>query len=251
MARALRLIVCDWNGTLFRDTLEEAYFAGLCWRQYRLAARRGDIRRMGEMTILGAQCYWLYFAARLHPRRTLDYIARVIGLVNRRVIRGLPRAELEDFTRRYARRVRRKLDRRLLEPLRDFRAAAGVPLGVISSGCRIGVEAVLAEAGWPFDFIVANEFRTAGEVCEAFEFSLTDNKAAVLGEVLARRGVDPRHVMYVGDSEQDEECFRLVGMPVVSFFARRRMKERFARQYGAFVPADRADFERHLRQLRR
>jgi FMN phosphatase YigB (HAD superfamily) len=245
----IRMIVCDWNGTLFHDTLEEAFFAGLCWRVYWRAARHGDIMRMGEMTLLGAQCYWLYFMARLNPARTLEYIGKVVDLVNPRVIHGLPRSELESHTHHYARRVAHKLDRRVLDPLRKFRQETGVPVGVISSGCRVGVEAALEEAHYPLDFIMANEFRLNGDVCEAFEFAFSDNKAAVLAELLKRRGVNPREVMYIGDSEQDEECFRLVGMPVVSLLARESMKERFFRKHEAFVPLDQAAFDRHLREM--
>lgn len=245
----IRMIVCDWNGTLFHDTLEEAFFAGLCWRVYWRAARHGDIVRMGEMTILGAQCYWLYFAARLNPGRTLDYIGRVVDLVNPRVIHGLPAAELEAHTRKYARRVAHKLDRRVLDPLRKFRQETAVPVGVISSGCRIGVEAALKEAHYPLDFIMANEFTMDGQRCEAFDFAFSDNKAEVLAELLKQRDVDPRDVMYIGDSEQDEECFHLVGMPVASLLARESMKERFWKRHEAFVPRDEADFERYLRKM--
>ena len=110
----------------------------------------------------------------------------------------------------------------------------------------IGIAAALEQAGLAPDFIVANEFRMRDGAVEAFEFDLTDNKWEVLDAFLDARGVDPRHVMYIGDSRPDEECFRNVGLPVASFFATPAGKHRMARTCRAYVPHDRAAFERHI-----
>jgi 3-deoxy-D-manno-octulosonate 8-phosphate phosphatase (KDO 8-P phosphatase) len=40
------------------------------------------------------------------------------------------------------------------------------------------------------------------------------DKAAALADELGRRGVDPAHVVYLGNDTNDLGCFRLVGLPV-------------------------------------
>jgi phosphoglycolate phosphatase-like HAD superfamily hydrolase len=243
----LRMVICDWNGTLFRDTLEEAFFFGLCRRAFFQAVRRGRCRKLARLASLGARCWVLYRRARKDPDGVPRYVGRIVGLLNDDVFAGLGRRELEDYARRYARRIQPRLDRRLLEPLAAIRAERGVELGVVSSGCRIGIEAALAEAQAPFDFVIANEFRWDGDATGGFDFAIAEGKHDVLAGLLAARGVDPADVMYVGDSPQDEACFALVGLPVLSFFATDAHKERLSTGCGAFVPAGRGDFERRLR----
>jgi hydroxymethylpyrimidine pyrophosphatase-like HAD family hydrolase len=55
-------------------------------------------------------------------------------------------------------------------------------------------------------------------------------------------------VAYIGDSEDDEGCFEIVGYPVVAFLAPSDFKDKCARKYGAFVPdseKDLADYLQH------
>jgi len=245
----LRAIVCDWNGTLFRERLERTFFLGLCRLAFWRAVRRADGRKARRLIRLGTRCVGLYWAARRQPDRATEHIARVVELLNPAVFAGLGRGDLEAHTRRYARRVRRSLDLRLLRPLGDAASRAGAAVGVISSACGSAVEAALAAAGFPLDFVLANEFRMDGDVVASFDFAIAENKLEVLAAFLAERGIDPDDVMYVGDSPQDEACLRHVGMPVVSFWATAAHKRRFARTCGAFVPADRAALEAYLRSL--
>jgi phosphoserine phosphatase len=244
----LRMVICDWNGTLFADTLEEAFFFGLCRRAFFQAVRRADARKAARLGALGVRCYRQYLLARRDPQHVPRYIARIVGLLDADVFSGLTREDVTTYARGYARRIQRGLDRRLLEPLRALRAEVGVPLGVISAGCRAGIEAALAEAGAAFDFVIANEFRWAGDVTAGFEFRIADDKHERLDRFLAGAGIDPADVMYIGDSPQDEACFDLVGLPVLSFRATEEHKRRFARDCGAFAPASRAEFEAYLRQ---
>jgi len=243
----LKMVVCDWNGTVFRERYEETFSFGLCRRAFRRALWRGNIRKLTRLSDLAVRCYRLYRAAKRDPDRTIEYIAKIIDLLNDDVFAGLSRAELDRYVRRYARKVRRRLDRRLLEPLMAVAAEAGLRTGVLSSGCREAIEATLAGAGYRFDFITANAFGMDGDVTASLEFAVADNKSDLLTALLAERNIDPADVMYIGDSPQDEACFRLVGMPVVSFWARDVHKARFRRTCRAFVPTDQADFNRHLR----
>ena len=245
----LRMIVCDWNGTLFRDTLEETFFFGLCRRAALRALGRGDVGKLARLAATGAKCYRQYRAARRDADRVPEHVARIVELLDADVFSGLTRAELGAYARRYARRIQPRLDRRLLEPLGCVRAERGVPLAVVSSGCREGIEAALDEAAAHFDFVVANEFRWAGAVTAGFDFRIAGDKLAAFDGLLAERGIDAADVMYVGDSPQDAPCFARVGAAVMSFWATGAHKQRLAAAGRVFVPADRADFERHLRRL--
>jgi phosphoserine phosphatase len=245
----LRMIVCDWNGTLFREPLEKTFFVGLCGRALWRAVRAADGRKVRRLIRLGTRCVGLYCAAKRDPERATEHIARVVDLLNPDVFRGLGREELEAYIRRHARRVRSGLDSRLLEPLRAVVSRTGAAMGVISSACGSAVEAALREAGHRLDFVLANEFRMDGSETASFDFTIATNKLDVLSGFLAERNVDPGEVMYVGDSPQDEACLRHVGMPVVSFWATPAHKQRFSRTCGAFVPADRAAFEEYLRSV--
>lgn len=244
--QALRLIVCDWNGTLLRDKLEETFFFGLSRRAVWRALRGLDVPALFRLGVHGLQCLGHYLAARWNPRHVPEHIGRIMDLLNRDVFSGLRRDELADYTRRYARRIQGRLDRRLLEPLMALDRDGAVALGIISAGCREGITAALDEARAPFDFVIANEFRMAGEVTEFFDFALAGDKRDVLLGVLAERNVPPESVMFIGDSPQDEQCLAVVGYPVVSFFANGARKRQLAADCGAFVPADRADLSRHI-----
>ena len=247
----LQMIVCDWNGTLFRDRLEETFFFGLCHRALRRSLGRFDLVGLAKLGLCGMRCFMHYLVSRRRPRRVPYHIGRIMRLLNRDVLRGVPRDELDAYTRRYARRIQGKLDRRLLDPIVAVRAERPVTLGIISSGCREGITAALAMAGVEFDFVLANEFRMAGDVTESFDFAMADDKHEALVRMLAERNVPSAGVMFIGDSPQDEHCLGEVGYPVVSFFADDSRKQQLAEDCGAFIPADQGDFSRHLDQALR
>jgi hydroxymethylpyrimidine pyrophosphatase-like HAD family hydrolase len=54
-------------------------------------------------------------------------------------------------------------------------------------------------------------------------------------------------VAYLGDSEDDEGCFEIVGHPVAAFLAPDELKQRFALKYKAFVPKDEKDLADYLK----
>jgi len=242
----LRLVVCDWNGTLLREKLEETFFLGICRRAVVRAARRLQLGRLSRIMVAGLRGYVEYRAARRRPARVPHHITRVVELLDPLVFRGLSRQELDDYTHAYARRAQPMLDPRLVAPLELAREKFDLPVGVISSGCRSGIEATMNMAGYPVDFICANDFWWDGDKTAGFRFNLTDNKLQLLDMVLAEHNVDPAEVMYIGDGPLDAECFGRVGWPVVSFFASHRQRARFARELGAFAPSTQAEFQAHL-----
>jgi len=242
----LRMIVCDWNGTLFRPALDGTYFIGLCRRAFFRAVWRGDVRKAARLTATGVRCFGRYCAAKARPDHAVRHVARVVELLNPDVFSGLRREELAAYTRRYARAIGPRLDRRLLAPIARAVARTGIETAVISAAYHGAIEAALDEAGQPFDRVLANDFHMDGEATARFELAVGENKAELLAGLLAERGLDADEVMYVGDSPPDETCMRAVGLPVVSFYATRAHKRRFAETCGAFVPASSEEFERHV-----
>jgi len=242
----LRLVVCDWNGTLLREKLEETFFLGICRRAVVRAIKRGHVRKLFRIMLAGFRGYREYRAALRRPDRVPHHISRVVEMLDPLVFRGLSREELDDYTSFYARRAQPMLDPRLLAPLELARERFGLPVGVISSGCRSGIEATMSMANYPVDFIRANHFWWDGDRTGGFRFDLTDNKLQLLDMVLAEHDVDPADVMYIGDGPLDAECFGRVGWAVVSFFASHRHRARFVREYDAFAPPTQAAFQEHL-----
>ncbi len=243
----VRLIICDWNGTLFGDLFEETFCFGLCRDAALRAIRRADLPKLVRLAKAGLRGFGMYCAARRRPDRAVGHIRRIIESLNPDVFRGIRRDRLDAYTARYAAKASSGLDRRLLDPLCAVAAEASLPVGVISSGCRRAIAATLAAAEYHFDFVIANWFRMAGDVTASLEFDVADNKREHLTALLAERQVDPADVMYIGDSPHDAPCFELVGTPVVSLLATVPHKQQFRRTCGAFVPTDREDFERYLR----
>ena len=244
----IRLIVCDWNGTLFRDPLEERFFAGLCWRAVKRAIASRSLRALSSLAKAGLGCFGEYLSARGRSDKTLVYIARLVETLNPHVFTGISRTELNDYAARYAHQIQPRLDMRLIEPLRAFHNETNTPIAIISSGCREGIVPALAIDGLAVERVVANTFLFDGERTTGFRFDIHNNKADLLKTLLDEMQIDPAEVMYLGDSQADETCFAAVGYPVVSFFATPAAQERFARLHHAFVPLSEAHFKTHLRE---
>ncbi|UCC60877.1 MAG: hypothetical protein JSV02_03385, partial [Dehalococcoidia bacterium] len=80
-----------------------------------------------------------------------------------------------------------------------------------------------------------------------FSLDIYKRKHEVLAELLNELRLHPSRVVYIGDSEDDEGCFQIVGHPILAFLSTDALKEKYARDYYAFVPQDEADLANHLR----
>jgi phosphoserine phosphatase len=242
------MIVCDWNGTLFRDPLEERFFFGLCRRAFYKAVRSGSLRRISSLLWCAAMCFREYFSAKGRKMKTLSHIANIVKFLNPAVFSGMTRAELEEYAWKYAFDIQKLLDMRLISPIRRAARDHSIPVAVISSGCREGIVPALELQGLEIREIVANEFDIGEDgLTRGFDFRIAENKADLLRELLESSGVKSRDVMYIGDSLADTGCFEEVGFPVVSFYADQDRRERFVRRYGSFAPVDQEDFDEYLR----
>ncbi|MCK4723928.1 MAG: hypothetical protein KAT75_11510, partial [Dehalococcoidia bacterium] len=80
-----------------------------------------------------------------------------------------------------------------------------------------------------------------------FELNIYKNKPRLLLELLRGRNMDESRVAYVGDSEDDEGCFEIVGYPVLALLAPDELKDRYAQKYKAFVPKDETDLMNYFK----
>jgi phosphoserine phosphatase len=238
----VKLIVCDWNGTLFADRFEEQFFFGLIRRQMlrsALAFRAGSLARALRAV---PRCAVEYLRARRRPDHAIGHIMRIIDALNPAVFRGISRRDLDAHVEAYALSIQTRLDQRLLEPLAEARRTGRCNLGVVSSGCETGIRAALRRAGCEVDFIEANRFRFAGPHVDAFVFRLGENKWPVLEDLIRRQGLERREVMYIGDAPADVDCFDHVGWPVASLQTPPPLRRRFA-EMGVHAPADARAFQ--------
>ncbi len=242
----LKLVVCDWNRTLFRDHFEESFFKQLSREVLWDHLSRAQVRTGLGVFWTGLKCYLLNTLARFDRPRTLDYVRQINEMLSPAVFRGMTPEFLEQYTRRYGPRMVGRLDRRLLGPLHRQHVAGRFEWGIISSGYVGGIESTLRCGGYDVDFVIANNFSRRDERIYAYRISVLDNKLELLEERVASRGLDWAEVMYIGDNEQDIECMQRVGHPVVSLLASTTNRRRLTDATDAFAPSGEADFERHL-----
>ena len=235
------VIISDWNGTLieYRDerpvlenTARDMFRASIPFHPFRMArilkARRGleALYRSGN-----------------HNAET-DFIRELFRIYNNRIIRGVPISwvlrSIEDYARKPL--TQDKLEHRVLRPIRECHKA-GKTTGIFSAGYGHGIERILAVAGYAecFDFIEADKLKENGGKAIEFGLNIYKRKAPLLLKLLKDRNIDASKVAYLGDNEDEEGCFEMVGYPVAAFLATDELKEKFARKYKAFIPKDEKD----------
>jgi phosphoglycolate phosphatase-like HAD superfamily hydrolase len=243
---ACEALISDWNGTLIEYRTEmpalervgvDAFRSSIPFhplRALRILKARGQIR-----------------AIRRQGRVETDFafVKDMFGVFNQKVASGLPASVVMASFDGYARspETRSRLDLRLLRLIKESHEA-GKTTGILSAGYRYGIERVLTVAGYRqhFDFCEADGFRTEkGRVIE-FGLSIYRNKPKLLNRLLAERHLQAAQVAYIGDSEDDEGCFEIVGYPVVAFFAPDEFKDRCAQKYKAFVPGSESSLRDYL-----
>jgi len=245
----IEALISDWNGTLIEYRTEmralervgvDAFRASIPFRPFRavrILKARGQLRAIRRQA--GSDT-------------DFHFIKDMFGVFNRKVVSGVPTSVVQASFDRYAKsgETQSRLDLRLLRIIKECHEA-GKTTGILSAGYRYGIEKVLTVAGYRqcFDFCEADEFRTEkGKVIE-FGLSIYRNKPRLLRELLAEQHLRAAQVAYIGDSEDDEGCFEMVGCPLVAFFAPDEFKDRCSRKYGAFVPDSDNSLRDHLLRL--
>jgi hypothetical protein len=243
----LKLIICDWNRTLFEDYFEETFCASVFKFVAARAAKRFDLFEIISLLILAFKSKHLVRRAR--QGKTINTIPALIKLLNKYLFSKITGGDLAMLLERYVAVGTIKLDSRILMPLQSLRERKNIRFGIISSGYYRGIKQILEKSGFVFDFIIANDFLSVAPGGMHFEFKISSNKADVLEKILEEEKVEREAVMYIGDDSRDENCFREAGFPVVSFLAVDKDKQRFKKMYNAFVPSSQREFEEYLDKI--
>jgi len=239
-------LISDWNGTLIEYRTEMRVLESVGVDAFRASIPFHPLR---ALRILRARSQLQTLRRQGLPETDLGFIKGMFGVFNHMVVSGLPTSVVEASFDRYSKsaETQSRLDLRLLRLIRESHEA-GKTTGILSAGYRRGIEGVLAVAGYHqhFDFCEADEFRTEDGKVSEFSLNIYGNKPKLLGRLLDERHLDAARVAYIGDSEDDEGCFEMVGCPVVAFMAPHEFKDRCSRKYGAFVPESESSLRNRL-----
>jgi phosphoglycolate phosphatase-like HAD superfamily hydrolase len=242
------IIICDWNGTLIEypderpvleNTARDVFKASFLFHPFRMARIFRARRELEE----------LYGRGRSDAEP--DFIRALFRIYNERIIEGVPVQVILNSIDKYARKqqTQAKLEHRVLRPVRECHQA-GKTTGIFSAGYGYGIASILVAGGYAgcFDFIEADKLKANGGEAIGFGLDIYKKKPQFLLKLLQDRNLDASKVAYLGDSEDDEGCFEIVGYPVMAFLATDELKQRFARKYKAFVPKDEDDLANYLRR---
>ena len=245
---ACETVICDWNGTVigYRDekpilerVARDWFKASFPFHPFRISCILRARRKLET----------LYKEGRREGE--FDYVREMFKIYNERIIKDLPASFIRRSVDKYARerQTQAKLDYRILRPVRECHQA-GKTTGILSAGYKYGIERILVAAGYHehFDFYEADILSEDRGRALGFGLNIYQNKPRLLLKLLSDKNMDASGVAFVGDSEDDEGCFGIVGYPVVAFLAPEELKERYAREYGAFVPKDEKDLANYLRR---
>jgi phosphoglycolate phosphatase-like HAD superfamily hydrolase len=241
------VIICDWNGTLIEypderpvleNTARDVFKASFPFHPLRMARIFRARRELEE----------LYKKGRSNAEA--DFIRALFRVYNERIIEGVPVPVILRSIEKYARKrqTQAKLEYRVLRPIRECHQA-GKTTGIFSAGYGYGIEKILAAAGYAecFDFIEADKLKANRGEAIGFGLDIYKKKPQFLLKLLKDRNIDASRVAYLGDNEDEEGCFEIVGYPVVAFLAPDELKQRFALKYRAFVPKDEKDLANYLK----
>jgi len=240
------VIISDWNGTLISSRDEKGIMQSIAMDYARdsLPLRLSHLSRLFKVQRMLND---LYKEGRRDEE--FDYVIEMFRIFNEHIVRDLP---VEFVTRSIERNALRKetldkLDYRLLNIIKRCHDA-GKMTGILSAGFVENISAVLQNVGhgFTFDFYEANILQQQKGKAIGFDLSIYRKKIIYLQELLIRKNIDARAVVYIGDSEDDAECFEYVGYPVLSLLAAPELREEYARKYRAFAPENERDLAAYL-----
>ena len=242
-------IISDWNGTITKDNDEKAILETIAKDLFK-ASIPFHLGRAARLLTVREELETLYWQGSRDAK--FDYATEMFKVYNSHVIYGLPISFIHRSVNRYAARkeTQCKLDRRILRPIRSFHER-GKTTGILSSGYGYGIDRILSTVGFRrcFDFRIANSIKQEDGRATEFLLKIYKNKHQLLVESLSHRNLDENRTVYIGNSEDDEGCFDVVGHPIVAFFAADELKERWASQYNAFIPENERDLVNYLSSI--
>jgi phosphoglycolate phosphatase-like HAD superfamily hydrolase len=243
---ACEALISDWNGTLIQYQTEMPALERVGVDAFRASIPFHPLR---ALRILKARAQLRALRRQERPDTDFDFIKDMFGVFNRMVVSGLPTSVVQASFDRYAKsaETQSRLDLRLLRLIKESHEA-GMTTGILSAGYRYGIKRVLTVAGYLqyLDFCEADEFRRENGRVVEFSLNIYRNKPKLLRGLLTERHLEASRVAYIGDSEDDEGCFEMVGFPIVAFLAPDDFKGKCSRKYGAFVPDSESSLRNHL-----
>ena len=239
---ATKLIVLDWNGTLFRTLDDRVLVRHLAKAVLGAAARQVLRGRLGALAVFGGFALGrvAYERAKKRYDRGEIGLAELVEPFNRSILRGAPLSLIERAADAYGAQHASLLDERMLQPLSEAHAR-GSGLVIYSAAYDRGIRAVLDAAGLggAFDELVCNTLEREDGRALGLTARYRDDKAGDFKtEFLDRRGWSPSGITYAGDTFVDEPIAGLLprGHFIVPFLAPDAFKEHMSAAYGAFVP---------------
>ncbi len=238
---ALQAIIADWNGTLISDRNEMPILKHIA---VDIAKSLFPFHPLRLAKVFKAQQEMHQLFQERKRDDEFDYVRGMYAIYNQKVIKGTPMQVIKGSVERYATQeeVQEKLDRRILKVLRKYHDENKI-CGIFSAGYGYGIDRILAASGYRdlFDFLVGDILVENGGKALRLLLRIYRHKAPLLKTLLAEKEIDLQKTAYIGDTEDDEACFKLVRYPVVSFFAPEDFKVSSARKYGAFIPNSEED----------
>jgi phosphoglycolate phosphatase-like HAD superfamily hydrolase len=240
-------IVCDWNGTLIRYRDERPLLESLAVDLFQASVPFHPLR---TLRILRARRTLEALYRQKRYDGDFDFVREMFHIYNQQIVRGAPMSIIRRSVERYACSTitEHALDFRTLRAIERCHLS-GKTTGILSAGYLHGIESVLAAVGHRrhFHFCEADRLRHEGGKAIEFELNIYKRKPEHLLRVLADHSLVPESTAYLGDSEDDEGCFAIVGYPIVAFLAPDDLKQQYAQEYNAFVPKDERELTSYLR----
>jgi phosphoglycolate phosphatase-like HAD superfamily hydrolase len=239
-------ILSDWNGTLikYRDELPllrhiavDVFKSLMPFHPFRMVR---IIRARGQLETLYREGL---------QTEEFDFIRAMFDVYNDRIINGTPVSVIQRSIERYAgmQRIQQSLDHRVLQAIMKCHQR-GKLTGILSAGYRYGIETILMVSGYRqyFDLFVADLLKEQDGKAVEFELAIYKRKHELLRKLIKDRGLDAGRVSYIGDSEDDEGCFEIVGYPVLAFLSPDELKNKYSMNHAVFVPENEGDLLRYL-----
>ncbi len=241
----LKLIVTDWNRSIFEDYYEETFLKFLFQTVIGNNLLRFDFIGLFKIFFNQFKIKKLFKRIKNDYKNRLVYVEEIINILNQKILKNLTVTLLKDCTLKYALYSGRKLDKKILDPIYKMKNQYGIKIGIISSGYKDGIKNILEKNGYSFDFIVANEIVIESSEIQKFEFKVLYNKFEILSNILTKENMTLNDVLFIGDDELDKVCLENVRYPVISFLADSKIKDQLNNK-NFYLPKSQSDFQLFL-----
>ncbi len=241
-----KTIICDWNGTLIEYRDERPILESIAVDIFK-ASFPFHPRRMARILSAKKELELLHNA--IYSEEGPDFVTEIFRVYNGKIIKDVPVSIIQRAVENYARKQKtiNKLDYKILRPVKKSHDE-GKTTGIFSAGYGYGITNILKAAGYLnlFDFCEADKLIHNGGRAIEIGRNIYKKKAKLLPDLLERKKIDAGITAYIGDNQDDEGCFEIVGYPIVSFSAPDEQKELCARKYKAFIPETEMDLQKYL-----